>query len=175
MRNNAFSIVAIGASAGGVEALQGFFHGLPPDPEIGVVIVTHLNPTRESKLPEILAESTKLPVHVAQHEMEVLPNAVYVMPAGAVLGIQNGRLQLRKQIPGRHERKPIDVFFSALAGRLPTCPADSLCRALPRILHGYLRSRQALSAIFRPETMLKPIWSDWHLIGTATGPFRALW
>lgn len=111
----AFPIAGIGASAGGVEALEGFFRGLPSQPGIGLVIVTHLSPTHESRLPEILTRFTALPVHVAEHEMEVLPDAVYVLSADAVLGIKAGRLQVRKQPPGRRERKPIDVFLSALA------------------------------------------------------------
>ena len=116
MNDNAlFPIVGIGASAGGVEALQGFFRGLPPEPGIALVIVTHLSPAHESRLAEVLARFTPLPVHVAQHAREVQPNEVYVMPANTVLGIENGRLQLRRQAAGRSERKPIDVFFSALA------------------------------------------------------------
>ena len=116
MSNNAaFPIAGIGASAGGVEALEGFFRGLPSQPGIGLVIVTHLSPTHESRLPEILTRFTALPVHLAEHGMKVLPNAVYVLSADAVLGIEAGRLQVRKQIPGRRERKPIDVFLSALA------------------------------------------------------------
>ena len=113
--NAAFPIAGIGASAGGVQALEGFFRGLPPQPGIGLVVVTHLSPTRESRLPEVLTGFTTLPVHIAQHGMEVLPNTVYVIPADAVLGIENGRLQVRKQNAGLRERKPIDVFFSALA------------------------------------------------------------
>jgi len=110
-----FPITGIGASAGGVEALEGFFRGLPSRPGIGLVIVTHLSPTHESQLPEILTRFTALPIHRAEHGMEVLPDTVYLLSADAVLGIEAGRLQLRTQIPGRRERKPIDVFFSALA------------------------------------------------------------
>jgi two-component system CheB/CheR fusion protein len=113
--NSTFPIAALGASAGGVEALEGFFRGLPSQPDIGLVLVTHLSPTHESRLPEILTRFTALPVHTAEHGMEVLPNAVYVLSADAVLSIEAGRLQVRKQILGRRERKPIDVFFSALA------------------------------------------------------------
>ncbi|MBN8905034.1 MAG: chemotaxis protein CheB [Rhodospirillales bacterium] len=116
MSNDAiFPITGIGASAGGVEALEGFFRGLPSRPGIGLVIVTHLSPTHESQLPEILTRFTALPIHRAEHGMEVLPDTVYLLSADAVLGIEAGRLQLRTQIPGRRERKPIDVFFSALA------------------------------------------------------------
>jgi two-component system, chemotaxis family, CheB/CheR fusion protein len=95
--------------------LEGFFRGLPSKPDVGVVIVTHLSPTRESNLSEILARFTTLPVHLVQHGTEVQPNAVYVLAADSVLGIENGRLQLRRQSAARRERKPIDIFFGALA------------------------------------------------------------
>lgn len=113
--NAAFPIAGIGASAGGVQALEGFFLGLPPQPGIGLVIVTHLSPTRESRLTEVISRFTALPVHLAQHGIEVAPNTVYVIPADVVLGLENRRLQVRKQNPGLRERKPIDVFFSELA------------------------------------------------------------
>ena len=111
----AFPIVGIGASAGGVEALEGFFRGLPSQPGLGVVVVTHLSPTHESSLPDILARFTEMPVNVVQQGAEVHPNAVYVLSSDSVLGIERGRLQLRRQPSDRRERKPIDIFFSALA------------------------------------------------------------
>jgi chemotaxis response regulator CheB len=140
-----FPIVGIGASAGGVQALEGFFRGLPPQPGIGLVVVTHLSPTRESRLPEVLTGFTTLPVHIAQHGMEVLPNTVYVIPANAVLGIENGRLQVRKQNAGLRERKPIDVFFSALAQ-----DRDEL--AIGIVLSGVTETagRRSDSAVFPP-------------------------
>ena len=95
--------------------MEGFFRGLPSKPNVGVVVVTHLSPTRESNLSEILARFTTLPVHLVQHGTEVRPNAVYVLAADSILGIENGRLQLRRQPTGRRERKPIDIFFGTLA------------------------------------------------------------
>ena len=59
-----FPIVGIGASAGGIEALEGFFRGLPDNPGLGFVIVTHLSSERESMLHEIVARHTRLPVQV---------------------------------------------------------------------------------------------------------------
>jgi two-component system CheB/CheR fusion protein len=56
-----FPIVAIGASAGAVEALEGFFRGLPEHPGFACVIVTHLTPNRESMLPEIVARFSPVP------------------------------------------------------------------------------------------------------------------
>jgi two-component system CheB/CheR fusion protein len=109
-----FPIIGIGASAGGVEALEGFFRGLPREPGLALVIVTHLSPNRESVLHEIVARYTDLPVHVAADGMELERNCVYVMPSDAILGIHGRRLELQKN-SSRRERKPIDIFLSALA------------------------------------------------------------
>ena len=111
----AFPIVGVGASAGGIEALEGFFAGIPEQPGFAIVIVTHLNPARESLLHEIVARRTRMRVHVATADATVENNAVYVMPEDAVLGIEHRRLQVTRPDPARRSRKPIDVFFSALA------------------------------------------------------------
>ncbi len=110
-----FPIVGVGASAGGVEALEGFFRGIPDKPGIGIVVVTHLNPERESILHEIIARYTSLRVQVAKDGVQVGVDCVYVLPSDAVLGIGQGRLTITKPSPTHRERKPIDIFFSALA------------------------------------------------------------
>ena len=109
-----FPIVGIGASAGGVEALEYLFNAMPPDPGVAFVIITHVAPQRESLLPEILARDTRMPVLIAERDQEVHPNHVYVAPAGAVLDIRKGRLGVRAGTEHR-ERTPIDTFFAALA------------------------------------------------------------
>lgn len=111
----AFPIVGIGASAGGVQALEGFFSGLPAQPGIACVIVTHLSPERESRLHEVLARYTDLTVCVAADGQPVEMHHVYVLPADAILGIEHGRLRITRPNAGQRERKPIDIFFSALA------------------------------------------------------------
>jgi two-component system, chemotaxis family, CheB/CheR fusion protein len=109
-----FPIVGVGASAGGVEALEYLFNAMPPDPGVAFVIITHVAPQRESLLPEILARDTRMPVLIAERDQEVHPNHVYVAPAGAVLDITKGRLGVRAGAEHR-ERTPIDTFFAALA------------------------------------------------------------
>lgn len=109
-----FPIICVGASAGGIEALEGFFRGLPPHPGVGLVIVTHLSPGRESVLHDILSRYTDLPVSVAEDGMEVENNRVHVMPADVVMTIEDRRLSVKKN-SSRRERKPIDIFMSALA------------------------------------------------------------
>ncbi|HKF11078.1 MAG TPA: CheR family methyltransferase [Xanthobacteraceae bacterium] len=109
-----FPIVGVGASAGGVEALEYLFKAMPPEPGMAFVVVTHLAPKRESMLPEILARDTRMPVLIAEHDQEIRPNHVYVVPADKVLDISKGRLGVRAMAE-THERTPIDSFFAALA------------------------------------------------------------
>ncbi|HEX4765222.1 MAG TPA: CheR family methyltransferase [Lichenihabitans sp.] len=115
MMPNTFPIVGIGASAGGVEALEGFFRGVPDQPGLGFVIVTHLSPDRESTLHEIIGRYTDMTVEVAVDGLTVEPNCVYVLPADAILSIEKRKLLIRRPSSNRRERKPIDIFFSALA------------------------------------------------------------
>ena len=68
-------IVGVGASAGGIEALEGFFRGLPPSPGLAFVVITHLSPSRESHLPEVLARFTALPVLPPATDEAVLHDA----------------------------------------------------------------------------------------------------
>ena len=107
-------VVGIGASAGGIEALEGFFNGLPAQPGFALVIVTHLNPERESILHEIVRRYTDLSVEIAADGVQVEQNQVYVLPADAILSIEKRRLIIRRN-NGRRQPKPIDIFFSALA------------------------------------------------------------
>jgi two-component system CheB/CheR fusion protein len=110
-----FPIIGIGASAGGVEALTGFFRGMPNPHGMAFVVVTHLSRERESRLHEVLANLTSMPVQVATDGLAVQPGTVYVLPADAVLGIERGRLLLQRPNSAQRGRHPIDIFFAALA------------------------------------------------------------
>ena len=90
-----FPIVGVGASAGGVEALESLFQGMPPLPGAAFVVITHLAPKRESMLPEILARDTRMPVAFAEHGLKVQSNHVYVTPGDGVSSIKDGVLQIR--------------------------------------------------------------------------------
>jgi two-component system CheB/CheR fusion protein len=114
-RRPLFPIVGVGASAGGIEALQGLFEGMPREPGLAFIVVTHLSSSRESLLHEIIARFTELDVVVAENDMQVAPNCVYVLPSDAIISIKNGRLELRGLDSDRRERKPVDVLFSSLA------------------------------------------------------------
>ncbi|MCI0151393.1 PAS domain-containing protein [Paraburkholderia sediminicola] len=110
-----FPVVGVGASAGAVEALEGFFRGMPEKPGLACVIVTHLSPDRESLLPEIVSRFSPMPVHVITDGMPIEVDTVYLLPTDAVLSVTNRTLRVQAQDRHRRERRPIDVFLSALA------------------------------------------------------------
>ena len=110
-----FSIVGIGASAGGLVALEQFLSHVPPKSGMAFVIVQHLDPNREGMLVELLQRHTLMPVVEAQGQVQVESNHVYVIPPGHDLSIQNGALHLQVPPEPRGLRLPIDFFFKSLA------------------------------------------------------------
>ena len=110
-----FPVVGIGASAGGLRAFQEFLDGMPADAGLALVILSHLEPTRESHLPAILARSTPMPVVEALDGVEVSPGHVYVIPPGRFLRIADGRLRLADPVPTGAVKLPIDYFLRSLA------------------------------------------------------------
>jgi two-component system, chemotaxis family, CheB/CheR fusion protein len=110
-----FPIVGIGASAGGLEALQQLFSNMPADTGMSFVIITHLDPTHESILPEILSKTTGMPVSTAKDGMKVQPNSVFVIPQNKNMGILNGSLQLLDPTHPHGAGLPIDFFLRSLA------------------------------------------------------------
>ena len=110
-----FLIVAIGASAGGLEALEQFFRKLPADVPMAFVVVQHLSPDHESALPQLLAKYTSMRVQQVQENMKAAPGRVYVIPPDATMSITEGMLHLVAPAEPRGHRTPIDSFFSSLA------------------------------------------------------------
>ena len=110
-----FPIVAIGASAGGLEALEQFFGHVPTNCGMAFVVIQHLDPTRKGILPELLQRATAMPVAQARNRMKVNPDCVYVIPTNRDLSILNGSLLLLEPVAPRGMRLPIDLFFRALA------------------------------------------------------------
>src|SRR5438105_8936483 len=110
-----FLIVAIGASAGGLEALENFFAHMPADAGMTFVVIQHLAPDHKSVLAQLLARYTEMPVEQVQNDTEVLPDRVYVIPPNNTLTISNGVLALEAPAEPRAQRTPIDSFFSSLA------------------------------------------------------------
>lgn len=111
---NSCLIVGIGASAGGLEALQHFFSTMSSSSDLAFVVVQHLSPDYKSLLAEILSKQTRMPVVQAENEMEVLPNRVYLIPPKNNMILQRGRLHLKEYVHGGINH-PIDIFFCSLA------------------------------------------------------------
>jgi two-component system CheB/CheR fusion protein len=110
-----FPIVGIGASAGGLEALELFFKGVPAVSGIAFVVVQHLDPTHKGMLVELLQRATAMPVLQASDRLRVAPDHVYVIPPNCDLSILRGVLHLLEPAAPRGLRLPIDFFLRALA------------------------------------------------------------
>ncbi|MEX2220542.1 MAG: chemotaxis protein CheB [Candidatus Rokuibacteriota bacterium] len=109
-----FPIVGIGASAGGLEAFSQLLRALPADTGMAFVLVQHLDPTHESRLSEVLARTTAMPVGTVTDHLRVEPDHVYVIPSNADLTIGGGVLRLAPRA-GVDRHTPIDHFFRSLA------------------------------------------------------------
>ncbi len=107
-------IVGIGASAGGLEALQQFFVNLPAKSNIAYIIVQHLSPDHKSLMAEILGKYTPMQVMQAEHLMPIEPNVVYLIPPKKNLTIKAGHILLN-DYDHRRINHPIDIFFNSLA------------------------------------------------------------
>jgi two-component system, chemotaxis family, CheB/CheR fusion protein len=110
-----FPVVAIGASAGGLEAFEQFFAAMPAQSGMAFVVVQHLDPTHASILTEILQRSTTMPVAEALDRLAVQPNRVYVIPPNREMGIAHGALSLSEPQKPRGIHMPIDGFLRSLA------------------------------------------------------------
>lgn len=107
-------IIGLGASAGGLEALQQFFTSMPSHSDLAFVVVQHLSPDYKSLLAEILSKQTQMPVLQAENGTVVLPNHVYLIPPKNNMIIRNGKLYLKEYVQGGINHR-IDVFFVSLA------------------------------------------------------------
>jgi two-component system CheB/CheR fusion protein len=109
-----FPIVGIGASAGGLQALELFFRNMPADTGLGFIVVTHLPRDRESVLCEILQRYTPMRVAVAVDGQAIEANHLYCNPPDRIVTVENRTLRLRQRISSS-QHKPIDVFLDSLA------------------------------------------------------------
>ena len=121
--------VGIGASAGGLEAIESFFTNMPPDSGMAFIVVQHLSPDYKSLMVELLSKKTAMPVHRAEDAMEVLANHIYLIPPKKNLTIFHGKLLLSDQDHSRGINLPIDLFLRSLAD-------DQAERAVAVILSG---------------------------------------
>ncbi|PKP46048.1 MAG: chemotaxis protein CheB [Bacteroidetes bacterium HGW-Bacteroidetes-11] len=110
-----FPIVGIGASAGGLEALEQFLSNVPLNSGMAYIVIQHLDPTQKGFLTELLQRITKMEVHLAEDRMAIAPNCVYVIPPNKSMSILKRRLLLFEPIEARGLRLPIDFFLRSLA------------------------------------------------------------
>ena len=128
-RGGALGIVGIGASAGGLEALELFLRNVPERSGLAFVVVQHLDPTHQDMLVELLQRVTSMPVLQAADGLRVARDHVYVLPPNKDLSLLRGTLHLLPPVAPRGLRLPIDFFFRSLA-------ADARWRGLGVLLSG---------------------------------------
>jgi chemotaxis methyl-accepting protein methylase len=110
-----FPVVGIGASAGGLEALEQFLRHVPEVSGIAFVIIQHLDPTHKGIMPELLQRTTGMEVFQVVDRMRVKPDCVYVIPPNRDMSILHGVLHLFEPAASRGLRLPIDFFLRSLA------------------------------------------------------------
>lgn len=108
-------LVGIGASAGGLTALEQFLSHTPADSGMAFLVVQHLDPTQRALLPELLQRTTSMRVYEAEEGMQVEPDCVYVIPPNTELSVVKDALHLAAPVESRGLRLPINVLFSSLA------------------------------------------------------------
>ncbi len=111
-------VVGIGASAGGLEALEVFLKNIPSACGVAFVIVQHLDPAHKDMMVELLQRVTPLPVVQVTDRLKIEPNHVYVIPPNKDLTLLHGTLHLLDPVEPRGLRLPVDFFFRSLADDL---------------------------------------------------------
>lgn len=107
--------VGIGASAGGLEAIEAFFRNMKPESGLAFIVIQHLSPDYKSLMVELLSKRTEMPVRRAQEGAKVEADTIYLIPPKTNLKIFHGKLLLVEQDPNRGINLPIDVFLRSLA------------------------------------------------------------
>lgn len=114
-RNNHI-VVGIGASAGGLEAINAFFDNIKVTPDHSYVIIQHLSSDHKSFLVELVAKHTSMEVIEAKNKLKVRKKCVYVIPNKMMMTIENGKLQLLEKTTENVPNNAIDIFLKSLAG-----------------------------------------------------------
>ncbi len=111
-------IVGIGASAGGLEALERLFHAMPPNTGMAFVVLQHLSPDFESVMDELLARCTPMPIVVVDEPVAPQPNTIYLLGPRQELTLQHGALYTHACPSGERLSMPINAFFRSLSSEL---------------------------------------------------------
>lgn len=152
--NNTFPIVAIGASAGGLEALENFFSQVTTDSEMAYLVLVHSSLEHPHFLPEILQRTTSVPISIAENGNQIFPNHIYMIPSQMRVRVEQDCIYL-SSVERRELLLTIDMFFIALAENEPQ-------RTVGVILSGMgsdgtlgvkaLKAQEALILVQSPET-----------------------
>jgi two-component system CheB/CheR fusion protein len=126
---DSFPVVGVGASAGGLEALEELLRNVPEGSGMAWVVVQHLDPTHKGMLPELLQRATSMKVVQVRDRMRVKPGCVYVIPPNRDMSLLHGALHLFAPTAPRGLRLPIDFLFRSLA-------ADQQERSIGVVLSG---------------------------------------
>jgi two-component system CheB/CheR fusion protein len=108
-------VVGVGASAGGLDALEQFFAAMPEDTGMAFVVIQHLSPDFKSVMDELLARRTRIPVLLVEDGMRVERNRIYLIPPKKEMIISAGKLLLSDKGASQELTLPIDIFFRSLA------------------------------------------------------------
>lgn len=108
-------IIAVGASAGGLEALKSFFKNIPSNDQNSYVVIQHLSPDYKSMMGELLKKNTNLPIEQITDQMELKPGKIYLIPPANNLVLEDNLLRLRAKPKNQQLNLPIDIFFESLA------------------------------------------------------------
>lgn len=122
-------IVGIGASAGGLSALEKFFDNMQPDSGMAFVVIQHLSPDFKSLMDDLLARHTTMAINRVTNGTVLKPDSIYLIPAKSQMTVKDGNLYLTDRDPSQHLDLPIDVFFRSLA-------EDARERAIGIVLSG---------------------------------------
>lgn len=107
-------VVAVGASAGGLDALERFFQSLPERTGAAFVVIQHLSPDHKSMMGNLLGRHTSIPVVTVEDGMKIEPDRIYLIPPASMMSVSGTELNLRPKSP-RGLALPIDLFFGSLA------------------------------------------------------------
>ena len=113
-KNSNFFVVGIGASAGGLDAIQTLFDHIPNNTGMAFVIIQHLSPDFKSLMPELLSKHTSMPIYTAEDKQTIEPNCIYLNTRNKNLHIKGYKLYLLEKGPKHNLNLPIDIFFNTL-------------------------------------------------------------
>ena len=107
-------VVALGASAGGLEALENFFRECPVDVGAAFVVIQHLSPDHKSIMKDLLARHTQMPIVVVEQGMQLKANCIFLIPPGMVMTLKGDKFHLSVKSP-HVLTLPIDIFFNSMS------------------------------------------------------------